>query len=44
LKQLHRLAYNGAFEAFDLKVKGEPVNWDVKYYDVLQVWHRMVQS
>ena len=34
--QLHRLAYNGAFEAFDLKVNGDPVVWDVAYYDILQ--------
>lgn len=35
-EELHRLAYNGAFEAFDLKVNGDPVVWDVAYYDVLQ--------
>eukprot|EP00802_Teleaulax_amphioxeia_P015185 Tamp_15271.p1 GENE.Tamp_15271~~Tamp_15271.p1 ORF type:complete len:384 (-),score=82.11 Tamp_15271:402-1427(-) len=35
-EELHRLAYNGAFEAFDLKVNGQAVNWDVKYYDILQ--------
>jgi|TARA_B110000003_G_scaffold230903_1_gene233248 HAD superfamily hydrolase (TIGR01509 family) len=35
-EELHRLAYNGAFEAFDLKIDGERVEWVVKYYDVLQ--------
>jgi len=35
-EELHRLAYCGAFEAFGLEVDGEPVVWDVKYYDKLQ--------
>jgi len=35
-EELHRVAYNGAFEAFDLKINGEAVNWDVLYYDKLQ--------
>ena len=35
-EELHRVAYNGAFEAFDLKVNGDPVVWDVQYYDILQ--------
>ena len=36
-EELHRKAYNGAFEHFNLKIKGEPVVWTVDYYDVLQV-------
>lgn len=32
----NRLAYNGAFQAFDLKVDGVAVDWDVPYYDILQ--------
>ncbi|KAL3817642.1 hypothetical protein ACHAXA_011730 [Cyclostephanos tholiformis] len=35
-EQLHRLAYNAAFREFDLKIRNEPVEWSVKYYDVLQ--------
>lgn len=35
-EELHRLAYNAAFEAAGLKVDGEPVEWTVDYYDVLQ--------
>eukprot|EP00980_Cylindrotheca_fusiformis_P010402 scaffold2311_cov107-Cylindrotheca_fusiformis.AAC.3 len=35
-EELHRLAYNEAFRAADLKVDGEPVEWSVEYYDVLQ--------
>lgn len=35
-EELHRLAYNGAFEAFGLEVEGEPVVWTTEYYDVLQ--------
>jgi len=35
-EELHRLAYNGAFEAFELKIDGTPVEWVVEYYDVLQ--------
>lgn len=34
-EELHRRAYCGAFEAFDLKIKGEPVVWTVEYYDIL---------
>ena len=34
-EELHRLAYNGAFEAFDLVVDGEAVRWSRDYYDVL---------
>lgn len=35
-EELHRLAYNAAFEAADLTIDGEPVVWSVEYYDVLQ--------
>jgi len=35
-EELHRLAYNAAFKAADLQIDGEPVNWSVDYYDVLQ--------
>lgn len=35
-EELHRLAYNGAFEAFGLEVDGVPVEWTTAYYDVLQ--------
>jgi HAD superfamily hydrolase (TIGR01509 family) len=35
-EELHRLAYNHAFEQFDLKIDGEPVVWSVEYYDKLQ--------
>ena len=36
-EELHRKAYNGAFEHFNLKIKGEPVVWTEEYYDILQV-------
>lgn len=35
-EELHRLAYNMAFDAADLKIEGEPVEWTVEYYDMLQ--------
>ena len=35
-EELHRLAYNEAFKSADLTIDGEPVNWSVAYYDVLQ--------
>ena len=35
-EELHRLAYNGAFEAFELAIDGARVEWRVEYYDVLQ--------
>ena len=35
-EELHRLAYNAAFEAAGLKIDGEPVIWSTEYYDVLQ--------
>jgi HAD superfamily hydrolase (TIGR01509 family) len=35
-EELHRLAYNAAFKAANLSIDGEPVDWSVEYYDVLQ--------
>jgi len=36
-EELHRLAYNKAFEKFGLQLPdGTPVNWDIAYYDKLQ--------
>lgn len=35
-EEFHRLAYNAAFQAADLTIDGEPVEWSVAYYDVLQ--------
>jgi HAD superfamily hydrolase (TIGR01509 family) len=36
-EELHRQAYNAAFEKFGLKLpNGAPVVWTVEYYDVLQ--------
>lgn len=35
-EELHRLAYNAAFEAAGLQIDGEPVIWSVDYYDILQ--------
>ena len=35
-EELHRLAYNAAFKEFNLQIGGEPVEWSVPYYDVLQ--------
>ncbi|KAK3272572.1 hypothetical protein CYMTET_19135 [Cymbomonas tetramitiformis] len=35
-EELHRQAYNGAFEAFELKIDDKPVNWSVEYYEKLQ--------
>ena len=35
-EELHRVAYNAAFEAFGLSVGGDPVVWSVGYYDRLQ--------
>ena len=31
-EELHRRAYNAAFQDFGLNVDGVPVDWDVKYY------------
>ncbi|KAL7435181.1 hypothetical protein ACHAXH_007410 [Discostella pseudostelligera] len=35
-EELHRLAYNTAFNEFNLKIADEPVEWTVAYYDILQ--------
>ena len=35
-EELHRLAYNAAFEAYGVEVGGAPLVWDVAYYDILQ--------
>jgi HAD superfamily hydrolase (TIGR01509 family) len=35
-EELHRLAYNAAFQAAGLTIGGEPVDWSVEYYDILQ--------
>jgi HAD superfamily hydrolase (TIGR01509 family) len=35
-EELHRLAYNAAFKAAELTINGDPVEWSVEYYDVLQ--------
>jgi len=35
-EELHRLAYNAAFESNDLRIEGKPVIWTTEYYDVLQ--------
>ena len=35
-EELHRLAYNKAFQTFGLTVQDKPVQWSVEYYDKLQ--------
>ncbi|KAL7560724.1 hypothetical protein ACA910_021451 [Epithemia clementina (nom. ined.)] len=35
-EELHRRAYNAAFEEFGLTIDGESVHWSVEYYDMLQ--------
>jgi beta-phosphoglucomutase-like phosphatase (HAD superfamily) len=37
-EELHRVAYNQAFEAYDITLPngGGKVHWDVPYYDILQ--------
>lgn len=35
-EELHRRAYNSAFEQFGLQVNGEQVVWETHYYDKLQ--------
>lgn len=35
-EDLHRRAYNAAFEQFDVKCKGGAVEWTEDFYDVLQ--------
>merc|ERR1719313_1586013 len=34
-EELHRLAYNKAFESFELKINGKQVVWSESYYDRL---------
>ena len=31
-EELHRLAYNAAFDAFGLTIDGQPVNWSVRWF------------
>jgi hypothetical protein len=31
-EELHRLAYNAAFQEFGLTINGEPVNWSVRAF------------
>jgi len=35
-EELHRLAYNAAFQEAGLLIEGNPVEWSVEYYDILQ--------
>jgi HAD superfamily hydrolase (TIGR01509 family) len=35
-EELHRKAYNAAFEEFRCTINGQPLVWNVEYYDVLQ--------
>ena len=35
-EEMHRQAYNAAFEEFGLRIDGEEVVWSNKYYDILQ--------
>jgi phosphoglycolate phosphatase-like HAD superfamily hydrolase len=35
-EDLHRRAYNAAFEHFSVKCGGAPVVWDESFYDILQ--------
>ena len=36
-EEMHRLAYNAAFDKFGLKLKnGDSVSWSIEYYDILQ--------
>jgi len=35
-EELHRKAYNAAFESFGCKINGKPLVWTVEYYDKLQ--------
>eukprot|EP00242_Pyramimonas_sp_CCMP2087_P014561 CAMPEP_0198197836 /NCGR_PEP_ID=MMETSP1445-20131203/1401_1 /TAXON_ID=36898 /ORGANISM="Pyramimonas sp., Strain CCMP2087" /LENGTH=352 /DNA_ID=CAMNT_0043867237 /DNA_START=76 /DNA_END=1134 /DNA_ORIENTATION=- len=34
-EELHRLAYNGAFNSFELSIEGKAVVWSAEYYEVL---------
>mmetsp|Transcript_55685 Transcript_55685/g.67138 ORF Transcript_55685/g.67138 Transcript_55685/m.67138 type:complete len:328 (-) Transcript_55685:200-1183(-) len=35
-EELHRLAYNAAFDAANLQIDDQPVVWTTEYYDILQ--------
>ena len=35
-EDLHRRAYNAAFEHFDVRCKDKLVQWDPEFYDILQ--------
>ena len=35
-EDLHRRAYNAAFEQFEIQCQGKLVEWDTEFYDVLQ--------
>jgi HAD superfamily hydrolase (TIGR01509 family) len=35
-EELHRRAYNAAFEAFACEIDGKPLVWSTEYYDILQ--------
>ncbi|KAG7340222.1 HAD superfamily hydrolase [Nitzschia inconspicua] len=35
-EELHRQAYNAAFDEFQLKIDDRPVEWSIEYYDILQ--------
>ncbi|GAX77277.1 hypothetical protein CEUSTIGMA_g4723.t1 [Chlamydomonas eustigma] len=35
-EELHRKAYNAAFQEFGCTINGQPLVWSVEYYDVLQ--------
>ena len=35
-EDLHRRAYNAAFENFGVACSNSPVNWSEEFYDVLQ--------
>ena len=35
-EDLHRVAYNAAFEHFDVRCNGELVVWSEEFYDMLQ--------
>ncbi len=35
-EDLHRVAYNAAFEHFDVRCDGELVVWSEEFYDMLQ--------
>jgi HAD superfamily hydrolase (TIGR01509 family) len=35
-EELHRIAYNKAFEYYNCTINNEPIVWSVEYYDILQ--------